>query len=1032
MPPVQLYSDQDLAPIAGRYAQATRRRLWISANHRASQEVQRRLAAEAPALWRPAVRTLRQAATALVADTTPPVRRLSASQQAALVDVVVQRGQQSGRLDRLEGLTRGDAVRRLALRVIRDLRREGVAPQFAKSRLESTEGDAGEALAWLYRAYCDEVHKHQLTDDAGLFTLATQSLRSSRADARFERLVLHTSAKQPDPPETELLQALVAASESVVILAPPTLVRGDDEAATAWRLSLTETLGAQVEVSPGTVAKRSGPVVLSRIRTDLFAGDAAPVKHDNTDHVEVLAASGEQDEARRVVARVKTWLLEQQTPPTDIVIAAPSADYYERLRRELEAAGVPATYDSAAPLSRSSWWRALRAVLAVDASDWAYDDLLALVGRTDLAALTRRVEGEPVATTVERFIRKTQAPSGRRYLLERAARTADPAAEGLGVLAAAIDKLPPQAEPLAWFDALLAASETLCWRAIDENGEFEQSAKGAIERALSETETLHAWRGSKRPLWSRTEIARWLVSASGWISVGPTPAIEPAVRVVGYDTAATLSVQRLAVVGLSESSFSAGIGSNTDVRAAADLATLRFHALVGRPEKSLLLSFPALDSKAQTLRPSPLVSDVERLFPRDSLRKDQQQLQAVDRRYAPATSRSLRLAAVAGAAEGDSAPLAAFFSFGENAASSLLGAVRTTRVRARGEGFGPFEASTHAAADLLERLFGPEHPWSASQLERYATCPFQFFAHDAIRAEPVEDLRLAIDQRHRGSRVHQLLADLHATIESGTATSSEVAEAIDRAFVTVSQEGALPEHQRALAAIERLQLERWLAGHPEQTERYALEWRGLDTPIEPALFEARFGKARRDDAGVDKHSTEQPLQLEAPDVGPIKIEGTIDRVDVGEHAGTPVFSVIDYKTSKNLSVKETDTHAGTHLQPLLYAMAVRQLFLTATGKEALPLFAGYWGVRSNKLAEPIEGLVRWTDNTAEPTEVWAETESRVIERIGAIVRGALQGEFSVKPIDKKACEYCDYKRVCRVSQARAVGKLPDVDGEEQP
>ena len=61
-------------------------------------------------------------------------------------------------------------------------------------------------------------------------------------------------------------------------------------------------------------------------------------------------------------------------------------------------------------------------------------------------------------------------------------------------------------------------------------------------------------------------------------------------------------------------------------------------------------------------------------------------------------------------------------------------------------------------------MFPPEHTFSATDLERYAACPFRYFFERILKIEPIEDLTLEFDVMQRGSVVHDVLAKFHRRV----------------------------------------------------------------------------------------------------------------------------------------------------------------------------------------------------------------------------------------------------------------------------
>ncbi len=90
-----------------------------------------------------------------------------------------------------------------------------------------------------------------------------------------------------------------------------------------------------------------------------------------------------------------------------------------------------------------------------------------------------------------------------------------------------------------------------------------------------------------------------------------------------------------------------------------------------------------------------------------------------------------------------------------------VSAVRSPRHRR----FGPYEGLLHDPRTIrrVAELFAPARPaFSASALESYAFCPFQFLMKFVLRLEPIADRdEFEVDFAARGSLLHRLLQVLH-------------------------------------------------------------------------------------------------------------------------------------------------------------------------------------------------------------------------------------------------------------------------------
>lgn len=55
--------------------------------------------------------------------------------------------------------------------------------------------------------------------------------------------------------------------------------------------------------------------------------------------------------------------------------------------------------------------------------------------------------------------------------------------------------------------------------------------------------------------------------------------------------------------------------------------------------------------------------------------------------------------------------------------------------------------------------FSASHGWSASRLESYGTCPFEFFVAHVLGLESRQDAEEGFDERIFGSMLHKILEE---------------------------------------------------------------------------------------------------------------------------------------------------------------------------------------------------------------------------------------------------------------------------------
>ena len=293
------------------------------------------------------------------------------------------------------------------------------------------------------------------------------------------------------------------------------------------------------------------------------------------------------------------------------------------------------------------------------------------------------------------------------------------------------------------------------------------------------------------------------------------------------------------------------------------------------------------------------------------------------------------------------------------------------------EGAGRHEGALPGGAP--ERLVGPEVRWSATRVETYRTCAFQFFGRYGLRLYEVEDERPEADAATRGTVIHDIMeAALGPLAEAGRPL---VPATEDEAVLRMRDRGrdlwlsAPGEHHFGRAALWRLGWEDTAANIERLIRR-------------EAKHNEAFGTTRV--AGL-----EEPIGIALPGIEPeLRLHGNIDRVDVG-----PGFAqIVDYKSGRAISRKAVES--GERLQLQLYALAAREQL------QAERLIARY--------AYLDHRAEEWALDSAN-----ADDERLIEEAAGhaeAVRSSVTAGDFRVNPQVPTCPSYCDFRHICRVNQ----------------
>jgi RecB family exonuclease len=280
--------------------------------------------------------------------------------------------------------------------------------------------------------------------------------------------------------------------------------------------------------------------------------------------------------------------------------------------------------------------------------------------------------------------------------------------------------------------------------------------------------------------------------------------------------------------------------------------------------------------------------------------------------------------------------------------------------------------------------------YSASALQKFAACPYQFFLSAICRLEPRSDVApiVELDPMTRGHLFHRVQADVMRALAAdagGPVTLDPHAldaarETLDRTLDRVAEqyrEELAPAIQRvwqdeidSMRADLRMWLEQSAAGH--------VAW-------EPIAFELAFGLPR--DAANDPQSVETEVTV----ADGFRLRGIVDLVE--RRRAETDLRVTDYKTGRDYTRRNLVVGGGEMLQPVLYGLAMEQV-LGARVVESRLFYCTRAGGFSERVV-PLTGEAR-----ARGVDVL-----RVID--GAIAEGLLPPAPRLR-----ACGICDFRDVC--------------------
>ena len=323
---------------------------------------------------------------------------------------------------------------------------------------------------------------------------------------------------------------------------------------------------------------------------------------------------------------------------------------------------------------------------------------------------------------------------------------------------------------------------------------------------------------------------------------------------------------------------------------------------------------------------------------------------------------------------------------------------------------GPFDGMIGTQASELPAV--TERSFSPTALERYATCPFQYFAEKVLRLEPVRRLQQnPLPPLTIGTLVHASLRLTYGRLVSLQWPDSSLTEVRVQSTVQEAVTETFATHAASQGTGHALL---WTLAREQVTELVTaavsadhVEY--LATGFRPVAFES---------------SVQGIVPLESDSLsGSLKIHGTLDRVDY--RADPPALRIVDYKFKQGNDISAVDRNLalsavrGLRLQPPLYASMTLPLLPAVTDVQLLFL-APQW---KQPVSRSTFDAGLWTGHTGD----------MIRQTLSTLVEGIVKGEFFILP--DGYCDYCEFSGACRrhddmvgwrshqSSQARVLRKL---------
>ncbi len=448
------------------------------------------------------------------------------------------------------------------------------------------------------------------------------------------------------------------------------------------------------------------------------------------------------------------------------------------------------------------------------------------------------------------------------------------------------------------------------------------------------------------------------------------------------------------------------------------------HKILSAPTQQLFLSCAAVSTAGEVQYPSAVFLQVRKLFPdvRELVTREAQ----LPLHYFVRT------------------PASAYFHFVRNlrsdpkeisALQSILEAdpVYSRRIKKLVK---PMEAVDYRITPeaMLQRLGDCVH-LSPSGVERFYSCPFQYFCKDCLRLFSPE--KNAFSDNHVGNFAHFCFEQIlrKYSVEQFTAlTPAQLSQEIH----TLSEQFSAATFSESVKRDVRFQLNYRMAGGGLLKILQHMQREMQHTDFVPLGFEVKVGASQ--ESGVVP-----PLVLRE---GSVLCGGKIDRVDLCEKDGASILRVIDYKTGNRVFEPEKLVR-GLDMQMLIYLKAVRDSGMYANpvaggvlympsgqlrlrhyqdrdkNSDAAEIFDEYYRMKGLLLEDAAELMEPEVTENGVPVLSSAKSElytvndrqmerldKHITEKICGMADALYEGRIAPDPYLNTPCSYCGYHDLC--------------------
>jgi ATP-dependent helicase/DNAse subunit B len=347
----------------------------------------------------------------------------------------------------------------------------------------------------------------------------------------------------------------------------------------------------------------------------------------------------------------------------------------------------------------------------------------------------------------------------------------------------------------------------------------------------------------------------------------------------------------------------------------------------------------------------------------------------------------------------------------------LVERINMERYHRRGMCDSPYDGILSGDESIRETLavrYGPDHVWSPTSLETYASCPFEYFLNRVAGLQSLPEVEPNLSPGDRGTAIHDILGTFYRQWRAAgqtRVTPASLKDATDLILRIATEELDTYSFESPLWDATRILMLGDRHTGPGYFEKFLLqETDESDSPLVPSLFEYSFGMGTTE--SDDPASSPEPVELASPDgEHKVFIRGRIDRIDITSDGS---FLIYDYKSGSQ-HPKAKDIEEGTALQLPLYLLAFGKI----TGNHGIG--GGYYTIRRE-----VDRSIVLADSAARELMISRPRVSKdyagLIQRSRdctfVYINGIRTGRFPLPRDEECPNTYCEFKRICRFDPYR--------------